>query len=117
MDGNFRPLLAMQSELENLFGRVNVQPRVIRQYSEPVESSAGIIDNYIDNVLAGECSKLIIAPAMEDIDPTARNYRKSDNPGDKHYITVQQLLVCIAGSQNAIVLRELDGGTRGHVRF
>jgi hypothetical protein len=72
----------------------------LKQYAEPVESFARRIDATI------QTGESLVAPRVEEIDPNSRNKVKSDKPGTKFYITVRDLLKCIAHGRNTTALNE-----------
>jgi hypothetical protein len=96
------PSFSHPAMLDKFLQRVYVEPKSVSRRSDTVEARAKIVDNWVKESI--DSKDRIDLPPLEDIQPEGNI--GNNRPSDMKYISFEQLVKCIARSENASALKD-----------
>jgi hypothetical protein len=96
------PSSADVAKLDRFLQRVYVEPKSVSRRADTVEARAKIVDNWVKESM--DSKSRVELPSPEDIQPEGNI--GNNRPTDMKYISLEQLVKCIARSENASVLKD-----------
>jgi hypothetical protein len=97
-----RPSFAKPNDIDRFLQRIYVEPKSVARRADTVEARAKIVDDWVNESI--DSKDRIELPPIEDIQPESNI--GNNRPTDMKYISVEQLVKCIAHSENASSLKE-----------